>query len=580
MPSLPTSPTSSPWIKKPLSVVHRQEPRPEIGNNGDEHIHVQRHLSVTDLIFIGVGGTVGSGIFVLTGQIAAEYAGPSTFLSFAVSGLAALCSGVCYAELSARIPAEGSTYVYCYVCLGEVAAVMAASCLTLEYGVAGAAVARSWGDKMLEWLHELGLSTGWLEPFGMNIPGFLVSAGSTLLLLAGVQESKTVTNWITSFKMLVIVFMTVAGFLLFQKKNMFPLAPKGLDGILRGATSSFFGYLGYDEVCCVAGEAKHPARDLPRAVLGTLIIVSVSYILSALALTGMVSYVDISATSGFPGAFRTRHIEWAAQVTAIGEILTLPVVVLVSLMAQPRVAVSMAEDGLLPPIFKQLDSKGNLYGGTLVSGIAMTAIATFVPFTYLNDLISAGILFAFSMTNSCLILLRSQSTGWTLEFYLLVYNILCFLTAVLLSNDFDFIPFQPFVSVMCILLTIAWMISMARECPPQFRFGGNILQRHETHYTHDHVEGIPDEEFFRTPLVPYLPCLGMFVNWYLIAQLSVSGIMLLVVYLGCVVLVYHFSCGPNSHGHLDNWGHRPIYETVESTEDEINPNIRRANSFS
>jgi APA family basic amino acid/polyamine antiporter len=537
---------------------------------------LRRHLTVWDLILIGVGGTIGSGIFVLTGQIAAQSAGPLTFLSFAIAGIAACCSGVCYAELSARIPAAGSTYVYAYVCLGEVAAVVAAACLTLEYGVAGAAVARSWGDKVVLWMQtSFGVSVAsWMMPWGVNLPAAVVSLGSTLLLLAGVQESKNVSNVITSLKMAIVAFMTIGGFILYQKVNMqAPLAPFGVDGVLRGATTSFFGYLGYDEVCVVAGEALHPARDMPRAVLGTISIVTVFYVLSALALTGMVHYSDISPTSGFPEAFATRHVMWASQLTALGELVTLPVVVLVSLMAQPRLTFGMASDGLLPAIFAQVDSTGNLQGGTLVSGLVMTFVATFIPFVYLNDLISAGILLAFSMTNSCLLLLRCEPPTRQpklLEWSLVFYNTLCFVTSLLWTNDFWYIPFQHFWAIVSTMGMLFFLYRIAWKCPASYAFGGAILSRRsgDRHLNIPGQESIADHLYFRTPWLPYLPCIGIFVNWYLIAQLEALGIFLLVVYVSMTVAVYGFGCAHHSVGHNWNWGrgNNPQYETVESNE--------------
>jgi amino acid transporter len=214
----------------------------------------------------------------LTGFIAHHYAGPGTALSFAVSGLAACCSGLCYAELAGRIPVAGSTYIYAYISLGEWAAVVAAACLTLEYGVSGAAVSRSWGDKVVEWLTvqwQWKDASYYLGGEYFNPMAGFVSAASVALLLWGVKESKNVTNFFTALKVGLVVFMTVGGFCLFQSENLTPLAPYGTSGILRGATSSFFGYLGYDEVCCIAAEAKNPRRDMPRAILWTLSIVTV-----------------------------------------------------------------------------------------------------------------------------------------------------------------------------------------------------------------------------------------------------------------------------------------------------------------
>ena len=273
-----------------------------------------------------MGGTIGSGIFVLAGLIARNYAGPATTLSFAISGVAAAFSGVCYAELSGRIPSSGSTYIYCYVCMGELAAVIAAACLTLEYGVSGAAVARSWGDKMVVWIRDQwdlggGQVETYLMPFGINLMAGLVSAVSVALLMGGVHESKQVTNFFTMTKIALVLFMTIGGYMNFQVSNIHSnttsFAPFGLAGILRGATSSFFGYLGYDEVCCIAGEALHPHRDMPRAVLLTLLIVTVLYIFASLALSGMLPYDQISDTSGFPDAFKQRGIPWAANLCAV-----------------------------------------------------------------------------------------------------------------------------------------------------------------------------------------------------------------------------------------------------------------------
>lgn len=511
----------SPWLRKPLEIVYQQE---ALESQQQKTTHrLRRHLTVWDLIGVGVGSSVGSGIFVLTGQIASQNAGPLTFVSFAVSGLAACLSGVCYAELSGRIPAAGSTYVYAYVCLGEVAAVVAASCLTLEYAISGAAVARSWGDKIVIWISGF-FDVSWMEMGPVNLPAGFISILSTLLLLAGVQESKSVTNFFTALKMLIVVFMILGAFLLFEPKNMTPLAPFGMRGVFRGATSSFFGYLGYDEVCCVAGEAIDPARDIPRAVLGTLFIVTVCYIVAALALTGMLPSKDINPTSGFPDAFLTLGYTWAGQLTAIGELICLPVVVMLCLMVQPRLTLSMAHDGLLPTTFSKLDTKGNLFGGILICGIGMTLIATFVPFNYLDDLISAGILVAFSMTNACLVLMRCESPAshpGDLERCLAVYNAACLVTAVLWSHDFWFLPLQSTIAFLSTFVTLSMVAYMALWYPKSAHFGGSISlpPTISAATTNSRVlasfQSFDSSRHFQTPLVPYLPCFGMAVNWYL-----------------------------------------------------------------
>jgi len=210
-----------------------------------------------------------------------------------------------------------------------------------------------------------------------------------------------------------------------------------------------------------------------------------------------------------------------------------------------------------------------LFGGTLVCGSAMTIIATFLPFTYLNDLISAGILVAFSMTDSCLVLLRCESPAsrpYLLEQCLVVYNASCLLTALLWSHTIWFLP-GPLHAMLATLLTgltIASFLYLMRHCPQSAHFGGSILwQPLATQNNIDHGgSDSTTDHHFQTPLVPYLPCLGMAINWYLVAQLEARGILLLVCYLGLTVLIYLCGCAHHSHGHNHNWSRRTYYETI------------------
>ena len=584
----PFQPLTPSWLrKKPLWVVmreieysHNPHQASPSSSPGHQQQRIQRHLSLLDLISVGVGGTIGSGIFVLAGFIAHNYAGPATAISFAIAGIAAAASGVCYAELSGRIPSAGSTYVYSYVCMGEIAAVIAASCLTLEYGVSGAAVARSWGDKVVAWLRDQWHwenVEAYLEPHGINLMAGVVSTVSVLLLLGGVHESKQVTNFFTLTKIALVIFMTCGGIFLFQLSNIrsetTSFAPYGTAGILRGATSSFFGYLGYDEVCCIAGEAMHPQRDMPRAVLWTLFIVTVLYISASMALTGMVTYDQISGTSGFPAAFHDRGASWAANICAAGEVFTLPVVVLISLMAQPRLQLAMAQDGLLPPIFSQVDETGNLKWGTFLSGAAMVVVATFVPFGYLDDLISVGILLAFSMTNSCLILLRCESPvqrPQLVEKHLVLLNLLSLMTGLLYSHAWT-LAVGPFLTAVSLIATICVIVSLSVKCPRSVKFGGSVLRRSDSHPNilggSAIGSGISGEEYFQTPLVPYLPCAGILINWCLVAQLELFGLFLLFLYIGITVCIYMVYCSGSSFGDSLRWK-RGSYQSLAGLEDD------------
>jgi len=233
-------------------------------DNGHQNNHheLHRHLSLFDLVCVGVGATVGSGVFVLVGLIAKTQAGPAVSLSWLIAGVAACASGLCYAELGGRFPSVGSSYVYAKETMGECAAMIAGACLTLEYTGSASAVARSWGDKVVAYVQtwedeDAGEDdNSWyrllicvLDPgLGINPCAFLISLGAVLLLLDGVKESKNVTNVFSTLKFLLVFFMATMSLVLANRENMSPFVPSqfGASGIIRGATSSFFGYIGFD----------------------------------------------------------------------------------------------------------------------------------------------------------------------------------------------------------------------------------------------------------------------------------------------------------------------------------------------
>lgn len=318
-------------------------------------------MSLFDLISFGVGCTIGSGVFVLAGVAARNHAGPSSSISYLLAGLIATLSGLPYAELSAAFPMDGSTYSYAYITLGEVWAVMSSLCQTLEYGVTSAAVARSWGNKFGDYISEgdsgadgsVDNEAWWGKVLDsgtiVNPMAALIALACTLVLLCGVQESKFATNVISCLKVLLISFMIVGGFLLASPvipqqdpdnprpasfSNWEPFAPGGFEGISEAAAILFFAFLGFDMICNLSGEAKNPVKDVPRAVVSTLMIDAVIYMLAVLSLTAMLPYTEISTVSGFPRAFGANGWVWAEKMTAIGEIVTLPLVVLTSIQAQ------------------------------------------------------------------------------------------------------------------------------------------------------------------------------------------------------------------------------------------------------
>ncbi|KAL7530361.1 hypothetical protein ACHAXR_003447 [Thalassiosira sp. AJA248-18] len=560
-----------------------------------------RHMSLFDLVAFGVGCTIGSGVFVLAGVAAHSYAGPSSSISYLLAGFVACLSGLPYAELSAAFPLDGSTYSYAYITLGEVFAVLASLCQTLEYGAAGSAVARSWGNKFVDWVREghsqneggnplpKGLDK-FLDPgHGINPMAAVIAAICTLLLLWGVKESKLATNIVSSVKVILISFMIVAGMLLSSGifgnsedtpasfSNWKPFVPPefGPNGIVDGASILFFAYLGFDCICNLSGEAKNPVRDVPRAVIYTLIIDGVIYLLAALALTAMLPFEQISPVSGFPRAFGANGWIWAEKLTAIGEIVVLPLVVLTSIQSQTRLLFAMSKDKIVPSFFGKLsfsktaslccgkekeDKIGNLTSNVQFCGFVIILLATFVPFTYLDALISAGALFLFSLTDCCLLTIRYKCPSESflgnvrdIDDNASIFSVATVRRELSLGRILVLLNLFPFLSGLCFafipndavkyslagvfaLLTIAVTVYIDFCCP----------EISSTRFVLDRDGYGIGRRRFRTPLVPYLPALGIYMNWFMLANVGWQGIVMLIGYLFVGVIMYGTFCSGKS----------------------------------
>ncbi|CAH0474392.1 unnamed protein product [Peronospora belbahrii] len=380
---------------------------------------------------IGIGGTVGTGVFATSGFIASQYAGPAATLSWFFAGIGCILSGLSFMELACIIPTAGSTYAYAYYALGELPALIAGFLLTLEYGVSSAGGARSWSDKLTQWMEsQLGVQgPTWMKPKDSVIDLYagLLMAASTVIVLCGMKAGKRVVNVVTMTKITVIVFIILVGLSHFNVDKILPFVPDerivqrngedhvafGWPGILFGTSASFYGYIGYDEVCCLAGEAKNPARNIPRAVVWTIVGAATLSILATFALVGMQKYTEIDAEESYGNAFTSLGLDWAASFVASGEVLTMPVTSFIGFLAQPRLQYALAKDGLLPSVFAEVDGNGDLFRGTLLCGIGVTLLAVFVPFHVLWNFISLGILVAFNLTNSSLLFVRALNNTQT-----------------------------------------------------------------------------------------------------------------------------------------------------------------------
>ena len=379
---------------------------------------LHRTLGPANLVALGIGCIIGAGIFVLTGQAAAKYAGPSIALSFVLSGIGCGFAGLCYAEFASMIPMAGSAYTYAYATLGEIIAWIIGWDLILEYLFGASTVAVGWSGYVVSFLKDLGIVIPpELTTAPLNLPAMFIVALMTTLLVFGTRESARFNNAIVFTKICVILLFIFFGLAHVNPQNLTPFIPKntgqfghyGWSGIVRGAGVIFFSYIGFDAVSCAAQEARNPQRDMPIGILGSLIISTVLYIAVALVLTGIVPYQKLGVPDpigvGVDAAGAALH--WLRPVVKLGAIAGLTSVILVLLLGQPRIFYSMAKDGLLPPRFAAIHPRFRTPATTtIVSGIAAMIFAGVLPISVLGELVSIGTLLAFFIVCSAVPVLR------------------------------------------------------------------------------------------------------------------------------------------------------------------------------
>ena len=392
---------------------------------------LKRTLTARHLILLGIGAVIGAGIFVLTGQAAANHAGPAIMLSFVLAGFACALAGLCYAEFSAMLPVSGSAYSYSYSTLGEYVAWFIGWCLVLEYLFASSTVAVGWSSYMVSfltstlnlpfpeqlaqapiaWTGSEFVSTGAI----MNLPAVLIVAAVSGLCYVGITQSAFVNAIIVAIKVTVIAAFIGFGANYVDPANWTPLIPEntgpgqfGWSGIFRAASIVFFAYIGFDAVSTAAGEAKNPQRDMPIGILGSLVICTIIYIIVCAVLTGMTHYTLLGTAKPVVTAIEPYPaLSWLKTATEIGAIAGLTSVILVMLMAQPRIFYSMSRDGLLPRLFGKVHPKHHTPSvGTIIVGIAACVLAGMMPLSVLGELVSMGTLMAFATVCVGVLVLR------------------------------------------------------------------------------------------------------------------------------------------------------------------------------
>jgi APA family basic amino acid/polyamine antiporter len=384
---------------------------------------LHRTLSATALTLLGIGGIIGTGIFVLTGTAAAEHAGPALALSFIIAGIGCAFAGMCYAEFAAMIPVSGSAYSYSYATLGEGIAWFIGWNLILEYMFAVATVSVGWSGYLLNFLDLFGMHLPYAlshAPFAqasldsyrvirtgaiLNIPAVLVVAALATVCYIGIRQSSAFNSVIVTIKVAVVLMFIFLGIGFIQPHNWHPFIPPnagqsgvyGMSGIFAAAGVIFFAYIGFDAISTTAQEAKNPQRDMPIGILASLVICTILYVIVSLVLTGMISYKKLDVAAPIALALTTYEPHrWLSAVVDIGAIAGMTSVMLVMTLAQARIFLAMSQDGLLPKFFGRVHPTFRTPSvGTVITGVAAAIIGGLFPVGILGQLVSIGTLAAF-----------------------------------------------------------------------------------------------------------------------------------------------------------------------------------------
>ncbi|MGD8190792.1 amino acid permease [Brevibacillus ginsengisoli] len=379
---------------------------------------LKKVLGGFDLTMLGIGAIIGTGIFVLTGVAAAKHAGPALILSFILSGLACVFAALCYAEFASSVPVSGSAYTYSYATFGELIAWILGWDLILEYGLAVSAVASGWS----------GYLQGLLAGFNIHIPTALTSAydpskGTIIdlpavliifliasLLIKGVRESAKMNNIMVLIKLAVVVLFLVVGVGYVKPANWSPFMPFGFSGVVKGAATVFFAYIGFDAVSTAAEEVRNPQRNMPVGIIASLAICTVLYIAVSLVLTGIVPYTMLDVKNPVAFALQFVHQDWVAGFISLGAIMGITTVLLVMMYGQTRLVFAMSRDGLLPKTFAQVNEKTQTpVKSTLIVATVCAIFGGLVPLDKLADLTNIGTLFAFIVVSVGVMVLRKTN---------------------------------------------------------------------------------------------------------------------------------------------------------------------------
>ncbi len=419
-----------------------------IANQQREENQLGKHLKFRDLTSLGIAAIIGAGIFSTIGN-ASFTGGPSVVFLFIFIAIACGFAAFAYAEFAALVPVSGSAYTYAYVAFGELVAWIIGWSLIMEYAIGNITVAISWSDYFTTVLSRIGIDVpawmqidylsahkgfidmklgnqvhssssvayqAWIDApnfLGLRIigdfPALFIIVFVTYLVYKGIKESRNAGNVMVLIKLLIIFLVLIVGVFYVDVKNWSPFSPNGISGVLKGVSSVFFAYIGFDAISTTAEECENPKKDLPRAMMWSIVVCTVLYILIALVLTGMVKYNTLNVGDPLAFVFEKLNIHWMSGIIAVSAVIAMASVLLVFQMGQPRIWMSMSRDGLLPPAFSKIHPKFKTPSfATIITGFVVGIPALFMNLTLVTDLCSIGALFAFVLVCGGVVVLHGR----------------------------------------------------------------------------------------------------------------------------------------------------------------------------
>lgn len=547
--------------------------------DGEHSPGLRRVLGVRDLTALGIAAIIGAGIFSTVGRACFD-GGPGVIVLFIITGIACGFSALCYAEFASRVPVSGSAYTYSYVAFGELIAWIIGWDLIMEYAVGNVTVAISWSGNLSSFLHNIGLhipsflSTSFLEarngsatylqlladhkdgaadfldlhntwinaphigslPVILNLPALVITGLITWLVYRGIKESRTSSNLMVAFKLIVILAVIAIGFYYVNPANWSPFMPNHFSGVMKGVSAVFFAYIGFDAISTTAEECKNPQRDLPKGMFYSLIICTILYILIALVLTGMVNYSKLNTSDFLANAFNERGLNMLGGIIALSAVVATTSVLLVFQIGQPRIWMSMSRDGLLPPKFAKIHPKFKTPSfSTILTGLVVGIPALFLDSALVTDLCSIGTLFAFILVcGGILVLPRKEKEAGRFQ--------------VPYINGKFIVPVLLLVSVIFVQL----------QFPDFFKNFFGLIDTDHPEYSSLHVfrERIPYFAFVILTLLitlysylrnfSLIPVFGLLSCFYLMTELGTLNWLRFIIWLVIGLVIYFFYGQHNS----------------------------------